>query len=259
MVVIVILLVCVFSSLSQGLNNFSNCSATKCIQCSTNGNIGTSHQIDCDVKNVSEYHYEISCDDNCAVVDIPSDEHPPRVCFYQLNFFNGIWKLLATNLPTSEGDTCDTVQTLNDRRMVSPNCSSVIQRSSISDIYNGPYSCYCYNENCNKLNTITVEITNEDTPVISSSVDIGVYSSIINISPSLVYDTTHITSSVSSSTTGYINSCVTSSSSSFSSSNPLSSASNSFTYSSFVTQITTTVSTTPNNDNVSREAGIHLF
>ena len=118
MVVILILVVCVFSSLSQGLNDFSNCSATKCMQCSTGiGNSQISHQIDCDVKNISDYQYEISCDDindNCSVVDIPPDEHLPRYCFYQLNFFNGIWRLLATDLPTSKGDTCDTVQSLND-------------------------------------------------------------------------------------------------------------------------------------------------
>ena len=238
MVVILILFVCVFSSLSQGLNDLSNCSPTKCMQCSTKG-IGhnqKSLQIDCVVKNISEYQYEISCDDindNCSVVDIPPDKDPPHYCFYHLNFFNGIWKLLAVNLPTSMGDTCDTVQSLNDPRMISPNCTNFFQRSSIFDIYNNPYSCYCYNDNCNILNTITVEITNEDTPVISSSVDFGVYSSIINISPSLVYDTTHVTSSVSSSTTGYINSYVTSSSSSFSSS-PSSFSSLSTPFSSFL-------------------------
>ena len=300
MVVILILFVCLFSSLSQGLNDFSNCSAaTKCMQCFTKENIATSLPIDCDVKNISEYQYEISCEniinDNCSVVNITQDEFVPRhVCFYQLNFFNETWKLLAGNIPTSIGDTCDTVRGSGGSLIfVSPNCSNFFQRSSISDIYNNPYSCYCYNDNCNILNTITVEITNKDTPVISYSVDIGVYSS--DISPSLVYDTTHVTSSVSSSTTGYINSYVTSSISSlsslfipfsssyslqnstssqtqtttpsyvttvtssptsFSPSNHLSSASNSFTYSSFVTQITTTVSITPNNDNVSREAGM---
>ena len=273
MVVILILFVCVFTSLSQGLNDFSNCSATKCMQCVTKENIATSLPIDCVVKNISEYQYEISCenmDNNCSVVDTQPDEFLRHVCFYQLNFSKGIWKLIVSNTQSGkDGDTCDTIQTLNDSIMISPNCTNFFQRSSISDIYNNPYSCYCYNDNCNILNTITVEIANKDTPVISSSVDIGVYSSIINISPSLVYDTTHVTSSVSSSTTGYINSYVISSSiSSFSSSpssfssNHLSSASNSFTYSSFVTQITTTVSTTPSNDNVSREAGmlsIHLL
>ena len=221
MVVIVILFVCVFSSLSQGTNDFSNCTATKCMQCATIGTFGSySQQIDCVVKNISEHHYEISCediDDNCSVVDIPPDEGPPRVCLYHLNFFNGTWTLLATNIQFSYGDTCDTIYAQFGQIMisVSPNCSSFFQRSSISDIYNSPYRCYCYNENCNKLNTITVEITNEDTPVISSSVDFGVYSSIVNISPSLVYDTARVTSSVSSSTTGYINSYVTSSPSSF--------------------------------------------
>ena len=222
MVVIPILFVCVFSSLSQGLSGFSNCSATKCMQCSiTNGNEGSSLPIDCDVKNISEYQYEISCEnimnDNCSVVDILPDKFLRHVCFYQLSFFNGIWKLLAANIPTSIGDTCNNIQTRNDPIMISPNCTNFFQRSSISDIYKNPYSCYCYNDNCNILNTITVEITNKDTPVISSSVDTGVYSSIINISPSLVYDTTHVTSSVSSSTTGYINSYVTSSLLSFSS------------------------------------------
>ena len=220
MVVILILFVCAFSSLSQGTNDFSNCSATKCMQCTTKGIFRTSHQIDCVVKNISEHHYEISCDDiddNCSVVDIPPDEDPPRICLYQLDFFNGIWKLLATNIQFSDGDTCNNVYAQFGQIMfiVSPNCTNLFQRSYISDIYNSPYQCYCYNDNCNKLNTITVEITNEDTPVISSSVDFGVYSSIVNISPSLVYDTTHVTSSVSSSTTGYINSYITSSPSSF--------------------------------------------
>ena len=221
MVVIVILFVCVFSSLSQGTNDFSNCTATKCMQCATIGTFGSySQQIDCVVKNISEHHYEISCediDDNCSVVDIPPDEHLPRVCLYHLNFFNGTWTLLATNIQFSYGDTWDTIYAQFGQIMisVSPNCSSFFQRSSISDIYNSPYRCYCYNENCNKLNTIIVEISNEDTPVISSSVDFGVYSSIVNISPSLVYDTTRVTSSVSSSTTGYINSYITSSPSSF--------------------------------------------
>ena len=248
MVVILILFVCVFSSLSQGLNDFSNCSATKCILCSTNGNIGSSLPIDCDVKNISEYQYEISCEnimnDNCSVVNITQDEFVPRhVCFYQLDFFNETWKLLAGNVQTSHnGDTCDTIQTLNDP--VSPNCSNFFQRSSISDIYNNPYWCYCYNDNCNILNTITVEITNEDTPVISSSVDIGVYSS--NISPSLVYDTTYVTSSVSSSTTGYMNSYVTTSLSSFSSLSTLISSS----YSLQNSTSSSTQSTTPSKNTV---------
>ena len=262
MVVILILFVCLFSSLSQGLNDFSNCSATKCILCSTNGLIGSSLPIDCDVKNISEYQYEISCEnimnDNCSVVNITQDEFVPRhVCFYQLIFFNETWKLLAGNIQTSHnGNTCDTVQGSGGSLMfVSPNCSNFFQRSSISDIYNNPYSCYCYNDNCNILNTITVEITNKDTPtpVISSSVDIGVYSSIINISPSLVYDTTHVTSSVSSSTTGYINSYVTSSLSSFSSlSIPFSSLSTSIS-SSYSLQNSTsspTQSTTPSKNTV---------
>ena len=264
MVVILILFVCVFTSLSQGLNDFSNCSATKCILCVTKENTGISHPIDCDVKNISEYQYEISCEniinDNCSDFVILQNENHRHLCFYQLNFFNGIWKLFVSDTQSlTDGNTCDTVwESGGSLFFVSPNCTNFFQRSSISDIYNNPYSCYCYNDNCNILNTITVEITNKDTPVISSSVDIGVYSSII-ISPSLVYDTTHVTSSVSSST-GYINSYVTSSfsssPSSFSPSNPLSSASNSFTYSSFVTQITTTISTTPSNGNVSREAGM---
>ena len=130
MVVIVILFVCVFSSLSQGTNDFSNCTATKCMQCATIGTFGSySQQIDCVVKNISEHHYEISCediDDNCSVVDIPPDEHLPRVCLYHLNFFNGTWTLLATNIQFSYGDTCDTIYAQFGQIMisVSPNCSS---------------------------------------------------------------------------------------------------------------------------------------
>ena len=259
MVVILILFVCVFTSLSQGLNDFSNCSATKCILCVTKENTGISHPIDCDVKNISEYQYEISCEniinDNCSVVDIPPDEdNSHHFCFYQLSFYDGIWTLLASRFPgVTIGNTCDTVITRgNSLIFVSPNCTNFFQRSSISDISNTSYWCYCYNDNCNILNTITVEITNKDTPVISSSVDIGVYSSII-ISPSLVYDTTHVTSSVSSSTTGYINSYVTSSPSSFSSlSIPFSSLSTSIS-SSYSHQNSTsspTQSTTPSKNTV---------
>ena len=75
MVFIVILFFCVFSLLSRGTND----------KMYAMGTFGTySQQIDC-VVNISEYHYEISCDgihDNCSVVDIPPDEDPPRVCLY---------------------------------------------------------------------------------------------------------------------------------------------------------------------------------